>query len=784
MDVSDGYSSSGHAMAIIGWDDSKDSWILQNSWGNLLKYIYLSYKSADTDYYGIKKISKKDWDNRYYGDNLSKEHDTSIYEFNKIPNNDEVIDSILVDIEYPGEYSLFLSSNGNTNNYELITNFNAPMSGRKTINLSNQNIELKDAKFGIKVIYNNYSNEYYVNANEDTYVFTKDKNNSPVKKMYIYDIYDITSRNQTLMIKFKSFNIKDKSEIKFRIKNHLGNDVTEDFKLKDSYLSDNYGQFEFEIKTSQLPSEYVEYTVEALVNNNVIDSKKMGVSNMDDIFKAGTGTEDDPFIITSFSQLNSLDTNNNYLKYSYKLGCDIDASGKTFTPIGNLENPFTGTFDGNNYSIINLDKFEDDTSYYGLFSYINGATIKNLKFKNSGITTKKRISVGGLIAAKAINSSISNIQVEGGMINVNMDTSQGFGSIAGVIKNTSLSNISSSSNITVNADCTAIGGLIGMVNSKENTDKSYIKESEFLGQININSSIVITPSLGEIVGRINDDYFEMNNLLVRGTINIDCSNNQQKCSEIKNSTGYIAGRFINSTNDSYKNITNSIYYMGDEEISIISTFRDYPPNKYENVYAIIDYDKEESDRYINKNSEKYLNESTYNLDFNNIWHINYDRPILISLSKIIDKSDLIGESKLYNIDLNNQAISNVKTNEGSLTKKEFIDGFIAFSGELYTKEGIKITTDNELIKTGMIVKKNNKEYEIAVLGDIDGDGAVNTKDTILIRRYLVDMIQLNKIQLLAADINQDGRVNVADVIYIRRGIVGGYQNACIWRDCE
>ena len=75
--------------------------------------------------------------------------------------------------------------------------------------------------------------------------------------------------------------------------------------------------------------------------------------------------------------------------------------------------------------------------------------------------------------------------------------------------------------------------------------------------------------------------------------------------------------------------------------------------------------------------------------------------------------------------------------------------------------------------TGIVTFKTKhfSEYEIRdtsfKLGDINGDGKINTTDLILIRRYMAEyeVVSFNK---LAADINGDGKINTADLILIRR----------------
>lgn len=70
----------------------------------------------------------------------------------------------------------------------------------------------------------------------------------------------------------------------------------------------------------------------------------------------------------------------------YQLTNDIDCSGVTFTPLifpsqTNSSGPFTGTFNGNHYSIVNLN-FSTESSNLALFSSSYGAEFSHLTLEN------------------------------------------------------------------------------------------------------------------------------------------------------------------------------------------------------------------------------------------------------------------------------------------------------------------------------------------------------------------------------------------------------------------
>ena len=100
----------------------------------------------------------------------------------------------------------------------------------------------------------------------------------------------------------------------------------------------------------------------------------------------GSGTEADPYVITTEAGLNDLATNvNNGTVYSdtyFKLGASITVTD--WTPIGQKgsDNKFAGTFDGNGQTVtinrINSSLGSAFGGYAGFFGAVKGATIKNL----------------------------------------------------------------------------------------------------------------------------------------------------------------------------------------------------------------------------------------------------------------------------------------------------------------------------------------------------------------------------------------------------------------------
>ena len=93
----------------------------------------------------------------------------------------------------------------------------------------------------------------------------------------------------------------------------------------------------------------------------------------------------------------------------------------------------------------------------------------------------------------------------------------------------------------------------------------------------------------------------------------------------------------------------------------------------------------------------------------------------------------------------------------------------------YDKENKLIDTD--ITKTGDILKINingvkDYKYIISVIGDVSGDGAVNSADLLKIRQHLIGTQKAEGVYYQAADITYDNSVNSADLLRLRQHLLG------------
>ena len=84
----------------------------------------------------------------------------------------------------------------------------------------------------------------------------------------------------------------------------------------------------------------------------------------------------------------------------------------------------------------------------------------------------------------------------------------------------------------------------------------------------------------------------------------------------------------------------------------------------------------------------------------------------------------------------------------------------------------KATLVGDVLGTGAKVKVEDKEYTLVVLGDVNGDGAINTGDTFLMKQIIMEVKKCdNECMKAAADINHDGKINTGDSFALKKHVM-------------
>jgi len=265
-------------------------------------------------------------------------------------------------------------------------------------------------------------------------------------------------------------------------------------------------------------------------------------------------TVNNPIQIKTCQDLQNM---NNNLAGSYVLANDIDCSatnpadpnnaasiwnnGYGFIPIGSTGNAcsgvttknFTGNLDGANHKINGLQIIRggacsaSDKTPLGIFNSALGATFKNVTVNNTAITAGFQSPIG-ILAGQLNNSLVQNVQVQGSIssgggavsapaggitailanstisqsaANVNITTGGYIGGLAAQMNSGSIKQSYAKGNITQNMTYYAAGGLVGSVQSANNS----ISDSYSLVQISFfwtTAPTYTTPQVGGLIGSI------------------------------------------------------------------------------------------------------------------------------------------------------------------------------------------------------------------------------------------------------------------------------------------
>ena len=215
-------------------------------------------------------------------------------------------------------------------------------------------------------------------------------------------------------------------------------------------------------------------------------------------FSKGDGTNDSPFVIETGAQLALMAkevNSGNFTDAHFVMENNIDLNGIEWTPIGNGEHPFSGSFDGNGKTISNLkitnpNKYFYETSFNnyehgvsGMFGICETVELKNLIIDRASISVQNvwnfdSLYIGTLIGyIKAVDtSSLSNVKIidsrilastpEDAEMNSGVNSIR-LGGVVGCIK-ADINVLQTHADVTINLqngfqDANCIGGIAGYI---------------------------------------------------------------------------------------------------------------------------------------------------------------------------------------------------------------------------------------------------------------------------------------------------------------------------------
>ena len=197
----------------------------------------------------------------------------------------------------------------------------------------------------------------------------------------------------------------------------------------------------------------------------------------------------------------------------HKADTEKQVAELSWTPIGNFDNNYQGTFDGNGKTISNL-YINATSEFAGFFGYLAGGNIKNITFDNAKVNSTGYYYTG-ILAGYAGSCIFENIKTLG---NCSVEGKDITGGIAGI----AVGNISNCENHAEVKGTGSLGGILGMYYGSDNSITScanygavtgtYRQVGGMVGYFD-SGTIQNSANYGDITGRDN-----VGNLIGEGVI--------------------------------------------------------------------------------------------------------------------------------------------------------------------------------------------------------------------------------------------------------------------------
>ncbi len=467
-------------------------------------------------------------------------------------------------------------------------------------------------------------------------------------------------------------------------------------------------------------------------------------SQMDLTGFAGSGTENDPYLIETADQLRSLaeqiDEDVDFFGLYFKQTCDLDLSDDDWFPIGwgifaDVDGdgfgqdlaalyPFRGHYDGANHVITGLHVGTEAApvsgSFMGLFGVIQGdyttneipengtcASIMNVRLENVSIITENRWRsyAGGLVGNAQGGFVIDNCSVTG---NVGARSTVDFAMAGGLAGSLMYGLVSDSrTNAEVNAwsgtNYSYAGGIAAL------TNRATIINSYTLGNVHADADQTNRAEAGGFIG-------------LAGGVCVNCyaMGNVEAVSKFSMYIGGFVGMAAASSE------FRQCYYNVDADQ--LAAGNSVAEKRFAGKFVYEATDAEDQA----KTAEELASEA-----FRDLMEANR--------TVIADTLAEIGDE--FGTDEN---------------------GSSAYQSIYYHGHG------NDLNEWILLEDHVGFAETNVLLGDVDGDGEITALDALMIMRYALGLIDLNGDALKAADWNGDGEITANDALNVMRVAMGIY----------
>ncbi len=278
---------------------------------------------------------------------------------------------------------------------------------------------------------------------------------------------------------------------------------------------------------------------------------------------SGAGTQEDPYVINNIDDLrlfrDEVNAGNAYEGKYVLLTDDINLTDEVWTPIGTSiydKTPadakmFAGNFDGGNHTITGLTSkgYVPDAEdigggeySFGLFGYVYGANISNVKLANVNIEgTTRQDSEGNDVGGSGVAALIGYYYVADGkacvvenchVLSGTVSASNNMGGLIGFVdsqvstpQNVDISIINCSNAADVTSEAREAGGIVGLLNaSREDYSPTMAGNVRFKGCVNTGDITTLAGGGSTFAGGIlGKDQNEYSNQQLKITFD-DCEN--------------------------------------------------------------------------------------------------------------------------------------------------------------------------------------------------------------------------------------------------------------------
>ena len=235
--------------------------------------------------------------------------------------------------------------------------------------------------------------------------------------------------------------------------------------------------------------------------------KEDGINMANGFFGGGDGTAISPYIVQDAHDLWAVRNNlsAHYVQVN-NIDLNIFVEGNGWEPIGQLDAPFAGLYNGNNFEIKNLWS-GNSTGRGGLFGYVDGGFLHNITLSNV-ILAKANLDMGALAGyiTNTSENAVVNCHATGIINEQKIYTgTNGVGGLIGYAANGGIKD-SSFTGIVRSQGGYYTGGLVGTLNSS--TQKCWAN-----AEIDAENTVRVGGFAGQIVGGSHTYNYAITNII-------------------------------------------------------------------------------------------------------------------------------------------------------------------------------------------------------------------------------------------------------------------------------